>query len=153
LTTHGRRPSPSPARTGRSTPPKGAGKDILRSGDGDRGFGATLLGGAAGAFLGDHTGKGAGKGTEGMLRTLGGAVIGAIGANAAERQWEKRQQKEKEKKEGKPPVDKRRSRDDYSVGGTETEYGGRGGSRVDEFRPRREGRRRADSRNDYMSNY
>jgi len=67
----------------RHSPPKGGrGKDILRQGDGERGLGATLLGGAAGAFLGEQTDKGA-------LGTVGGAVVGAIAATAGEKHLDK----------------------------------------------------------------
>lgn len=45
--------------------------------EGDRGLGATLLGGAGGAFVGHKTAGGA-------LGTLGGMVMGAIGANVLE---------------------------------------------------------------------
>jgi hypothetical protein len=107
-------------------------KDFLGQSDSDRGIGATLLGGAAGAFLGDQAEKG-------VLGTVGGAVLGALAAKAGEKQWEKRQ----EKKDGKPAVARRRYDDDYR--GSPDPYvmsGGRGPSRVDEFRPRREGGRR-----------
>ncbi|KAL4784045.1 hypothetical protein BJX76DRAFT_233530 [Aspergillus varians] len=44
--------------------------------EGERGLGSTLLGGAAGSFLGHKMGGGA-------LGTVGGAVAGAVGMNAA----------------------------------------------------------------------
>ncbi|KAK1807649.1 hypothetical protein LTR12_018003 [Friedmanniomyces endolithicus] len=110
------------------------GKDFLGQSDSERGLGATLLGGAAGAFLGDQADKG-------ILGTVGGAVLGALAAKAGEKQIEKRQQK-------KEDSGKRRGDSDY-VGSPDAYYGGgsgRGGERtrpsdmdsVDEFRPRRE---------------
>lgn len=44
--------------------------------EGERGLGSTLLGGTAGGFLGHKMAGGA-------LGTVGGAVVGAVGANAA----------------------------------------------------------------------
>ncbi|KAK5132514.1 hypothetical protein LTR08_008898 [Meristemomyces frigidus] len=130
------------------------GKDIFRSGgEGERGLGATLLGAAGGAFLGDQMSKnGKGKGSKGeaALGTLGGALVGAIGANAAERQWEKREKEKEGKEGGKEGIDRtaRRSHEDEYTGGKDDPYeGGRGQSRedrprkVDEFRPKRADRR------------
>ena len=44
--------------------------------EGDRGLGSTLLGGAAGGFMGN-------KMSHGLLGTAGGAVLGAVGMNMA----------------------------------------------------------------------
>ncbi|KAJ5576054.1 hypothetical protein N7535_002980 [Penicillium sp. DV-2018c] len=44
--------------------------------EGERGLGSTLLGGAAGGFVGNKMGHG-------FLGTAGGAVLGAVGANMA----------------------------------------------------------------------
>jgi hypothetical protein len=55
--------------------------------DGEKGLGATLLGGASGGFLAHEVGGG-------LLGTLVGSVAGAIGANALEK-------KHKKSKEGK----------------------------------------------------
>ncbi|TKA65914.1 hypothetical protein B0A55_10492 [Friedmanniomyces simplex] len=128
------------------------GKDFLGQSDSERGLGATLLGGAAGAFLGDQADKG-------ILGTVGGAVLGALAAKAGEKQIDKRQQK----KEG---GGKRRLESDY-VGSPDSSYGGGGGrggrvgpsdkNSVDEFRPRREARgperrnRRDDDSDGYYS--
>ncbi|KAF7189183.1 hypothetical protein HII31_09605 [Pseudocercospora fuligena] len=76
--------------------PKKGGRDVFGASDGERGMGAQLLGGAAGALLGH-------KFADGALGTVGGAVLGAIASGAAERHYEKR----KEEK-----VYKRRSLDD-----------------------------------------
>lgn len=65
-------------------PAKSTGKDILGGQEGERGFGAQLLGGAAGGLLGHELGGG-------LLETLGGVVAGAIGAKVLENQHEKRQ--------------------------------------------------------------
>ncbi|KAF1345176.1 hypothetical protein BDV97DRAFT_42701 [Delphinella strobiligena] len=59
--------------------------------EGDRGLGATLLGGAGGAFLGHKTAGGG-------LGTLGGMVLGAIGANVLENKHEKDKKEKKHKK-------------------------------------------------------
>jgi hypothetical protein len=44
--------------------------------EGERGLGSTLLGGAAGGFMGKKLGGG-------ILGTAGGAVLGAVGMNMA----------------------------------------------------------------------
>ncbi|KAK5676327.1 hypothetical protein LTS10_011139 [Elasticomyces elasticus] len=138
-----RRHRSSPTKTGKT------GKDFLGQSDSERGLGATLLGGAAGAFLGDQADKG-------MLGTVGGAVLGALAAKAGEKQMDKRQQK-------KEAGGRRRGDSDY-VGSPDSNYGG-GGRRaapsdrgsVDEFRPRREARgperrtRRDDDSDGYYS--
>ncbi|KAH8689098.1 hypothetical protein BGW36DRAFT_433863 [Talaromyces proteolyticus] len=49
--------------------------------DGERGLGATILGAAGGGMAGHHFGKESGHGT---LGTIGGGVVGALLANAAE---------------------------------------------------------------------
>ncbi|KAK5109616.1 hypothetical protein LTR62_006853 [Meristemomyces frigidus] len=125
-----------------------SGKDFLGGGDGERGLGATLLGGAAGAFLGDQADKG-------MLGTVGGAVLGALAAKAGEKQWDKREKK----KETKEVVTRRRLDEEYRSSSGDRYHASRGSSsRMDEFRPRREGvppgsRRRRDERSEegYMS--
>ncbi|KAK4541652.1 hypothetical protein LTR36_007796 [Oleoguttula mirabilis] len=141
------------------------GKDLLRSaggGDGERGLGATLLGGAAGAFIGDQVGsKGKGKhGKDSALGTLGGALVGAIGAHAAERQWEKREKSKEEHERSRGGVEERNKvarrsyMDEHAAGGDDFYAGSRGQSREesgrgggaaarDEFRPRRAGQRGA----------
>jgi len=142
------------------TPPKGSKMDILRGNDSDRGLGATLLGGAAGAFLGDNVRKVGGKKgkkgkSSGALQTIAGGVIGAIGAHALERQVDKREQ-DKNGKADKGGGRKRADSADWS------DYGSRGPSRgppspVEEFRPRREGRRppprRSRSEDSYATGY
>ncbi|KAI9831802.1 MAG: hypothetical protein M1819_004699 [Sarea resinae] len=50
--------------------------------EGERGLGATLVGSAAGGFLGHEVGGGA-------LGTLGGIIAGAVGANALEHRHDK----------------------------------------------------------------
>jgi len=59
--------------------------------EGDRGLGATLLGGAGGALLGHKTAGGG-------LGTLGGMLLGAIGANVLENKHEKNKKEKKHKK-------------------------------------------------------
>ncbi|KAJ9619213.1 hypothetical protein H2203_008542 [Taxawa tesnikishii (nom. ined.)] len=59
--------------------------------EGERGLGATLIGGAGGAFLGHELGGGA-------LGTIGGLIAGAIGANALENRHEKKKKEKKHKK-------------------------------------------------------
>ncbi|KXT04596.1 hypothetical protein AC578_8681 [Pseudocercospora eumusae] len=76
--------------------PKKGGRDVFGASDGERGMGAQLLGGAAGALLGH-------KFADGALGTVGGAVLGAIASGAAERHYEKRKGEK---------VYKRRSLDD-----------------------------------------
>ncbi|KAI7267650.1 hypothetical protein KC345_g7871, partial [Hortaea werneckii] len=90
-------PSRSSVSRRRSSDRKLSRKDAFLQGSGDRGFGATLLGGAAGAFLGDHIGDKK-KGDKTFLKTIGGALVGAIGANAIERQVDKRE-REKQRRE------------------------------------------------------
>lgn len=115
-----------------------SGKDILRGGDGDRGLGATLLGGAAGAFLGDQADKG-------ILGTVGGAVLGAVAAGALDRQVGKREQSKglRKKHEGEPKGD----RSDDIMYGTRGNLSGlppprdRDRRERAEFRPTREGKR------------
>ena len=107
-------------------------KDFLKKGDGDRGFGATLLGGAAGAYLGDRADRGA-------LGAIGGALIGAIAANAGERQLGKRQ----ERKQGEIVSPRRRATRSGDNGDRyyrAQSVGDRDESHVDEFRPRRASR-------------
>ncbi|KAJ5449888.1 uncharacterized protein N7458_006337 [Penicillium daleae] len=48
--------------------------------EGERGLGATVIGGAGGAFVGHHVGK---KSDHGTLGTVGGALAGAVLANVA----------------------------------------------------------------------
>lgn len=114
------------------SPTKGGGKDIFRQGDGERGLASTILGGAAGAFLGNEVGH------KGTLGTLGGALVGAIGANALEKQYDKRKDG---KLEDKNRAARRSHQDEYAVGGADPYNTGRGSDRDavgrDEFRPRR----------------
>ncbi|KAJ6143794.1 hypothetical protein N7471_003247 [Penicillium samsonianum] len=49
--------------------------------EGEKGLGATVLGGAGGAFVGHHVGK---KSDHGKLGAVGGALAGAVVANLAE---------------------------------------------------------------------
>ncbi|KAF2772219.1 hypothetical protein EJ03DRAFT_215606 [Teratosphaeria nubilosa] len=105
------------------------GKDILRGGDGERGIGATLLGGAAGAFLGDQADRG-------PLGTLGGAVLGAVAAGGIDRMKSKKDQ-EKQLKDRK-----RYGREPMTNGAQDPYYSARGSTVSpsaprDEFRPRR----------------
>ncbi|KAJ5372861.1 hypothetical protein N7517_004867 [Penicillium concentricum] len=46
--------------------------------NGERGMGATLVGGTGGAFVGHHVGK---KSEHGVLGAIGGAIAGAVLAN------------------------------------------------------------------------
>ena len=78
--------------------PKKGGRDVLGGSEGERGLGATLLGGAGGAWLGHEFGKG-------TLETLGGAIVGAVAGKALEKEVEKH--KERKKSSG------RRSQDPY----------------------------------------
>ncbi|KAL2824395.1 hypothetical protein BDW59DRAFT_162502 [Aspergillus cavernicola] len=48
--------------------------------DGEKGLGATVVGGAGGAFVGHQVGK---KSDHGTLGAIGGAVAGAVAANMA----------------------------------------------------------------------
>jgi hypothetical protein len=59
--------------------------------DGEKGLGATLIGGASGGFLGHKAGGG-------MLGTVLGSVIGAIGANAVEHKVKKHEEHKHEQK-------------------------------------------------------
>ncbi|KAJ5113196.1 hypothetical protein N7456_001730 [Penicillium angulare] len=52
----------------------------LRPREGERGLGATVLGGTGGAVVGHHFGK---KSDHGTLGTVGGALAGAVLANMA----------------------------------------------------------------------
>ena len=70
------------------SPTKG-GKDVFGGKEGERGLGAQILGGAAGGLVGHEMGGG-------ILETLGGVVVGAVGAKVLENQLETR----KNKKEG-----------------------------------------------------
>lgn len=60
-----------------------------QQGDGERGLGATVLGGGAGAFLGH-------KLEHGALGTIGGLAIGAIAANAFEHHEKKKKEERRE---------------------------------------------------------
>jgi hypothetical protein len=66
--------------------PKKGGRDFFGASEGERGLGANLAGLAAGGFLGNKLGRG------GAIGTIGGAVVGAIAAQAAERQYAKRKE-------------------------------------------------------------
>lgn len=105
-------------------PPLRASTDIFGQGDGKRGLGAALLGGAAGAILGNEAGRGA-------LGTLGGIAVGAIGANALEKHFEQR-------KEGRDMEARRRYQGSYEAGGSDPYYGSRGPSRRDHGEERSE---------------
>lgn len=120
-------------RRRRSSDRKLSRKEAFMQGKGDRGFGATLLGGAAGAFLGEQVG-GRKQGDNSWLKTVGGALVGAIGANALERGVEKWEKDRKGKKEEGRYYHESDSYDDLY-------RGARAPSPVREFRPRREGRR------------
>lgn len=58
-------------------------------GEGERGLGASVLGGGAGAFLGHKYGHGA-------MGTIGGLAIGAIAANAFEHHEKKKREERRE---------------------------------------------------------
>lgn len=60
--------------------------------EGERGLGATVLGGGAGAFLGHKALK-----NHGMIGTIGGLVLGAIAANAYE--YHEKEKKEHQREE------------------------------------------------------
>lgn len=64
---------------------------VPQGADGERGLGATVLGGAGGAFLG-HKMEG------GALGTIGGLAIGAIAANAFEHHHEKKKEERREER-------------------------------------------------------
>lgn len=59
--------------------------------DGERGLGATVLGGAGGAFLGH-------KMEHGALGTIGGLAIGAIAANAFEHHEKKKKEERRQER-------------------------------------------------------
>ncbi|KAK4553981.1 hypothetical protein LTR86_008822 [Recurvomyces mirabilis] len=117
----------------RRSPPSGkSGKDVLGGGDGERGLGATLLGGAAGAYIGDQANKS-------VLGTVGGAVLGALAAKAGEKQWDKREKKKEARgsRDEKDAATRRRLDDEYRSSGGDPYYGGRGAGSADGGRPRR----------------
>lgn len=66
--------------------PKKGGRDALGGSEGERGIAAKLIGGAGGALLGQTFGRGH------TLETIAGATVGAIAANAIEKQIEKRRE-------------------------------------------------------------
>ncbi|KAF2216625.1 hypothetical protein CERZMDRAFT_104813 [Cercospora zeae-maydis SCOH1-5] len=66
--------------------PKKGGRDVWGASEGERGLATNILGGAGGAFLGHKFGKG------GAIGTIGGALVGAIAAQAAERHYAKRKE-------------------------------------------------------------
>ncbi|KAI5367634.1 hypothetical protein Slin14017_G026700 [Septoria linicola] len=66
--------------------PKKGGRDFFGASEGERGIATNLLGGAGGAFIGNRLGRG------GAIGTIGGAAVGAILAQAAERQYSKRKE-------------------------------------------------------------
>ncbi|RMY87460.1 hypothetical protein D0862_10681 [Hortaea werneckii] len=142
-----RPPSASSVSRRRSSDKKLSRKDAFLQGSGDRGFGATLLGGAAGAFLGDHIGDKK-KGDKTFLKTIGGALVGAIGANAIERQVDKRE-REKQRREREVYYGRNDSYDDLY----------RGARDPSPFRPRRDSRRslsrsrRGSFESDYRTEY
>nr|POE94548.1 hypothetical protein CFP56_16788 [Quercus suber] len=110
-----RRSMPNPPR------PK---KDIFGQGNGQRGLGAALLGGAAGALISHESGRGA-------LGTLGGIAVGAIGANALEKHYEQR-------KQGRDIEARRQYQGSYEAGGSDPYYTSRGPSRRDHVKERAE---------------
>ncbi|MCJ1341065.1 hypothetical protein MMC09_006361 [Bachmanniomyces sp. S44760] len=55
------------------------GVETKKEADEERGLGATVVGGAGGGLLGHHVGK---KSGHGLIGTIGGALAGAVGANA-----------------------------------------------------------------------
>ncbi|KAL8722321.1 MAG: hypothetical protein Q9225_001169 [Loekoesia sp. 1 TL-2023] len=67
-------------------------KSRSRSRSRSRDLGSALLGAAGGGFLGHKYGGGA-------LGTLGGAVAGAVGANFAEKEWDKHKEKRERRRE------------------------------------------------------
>jgi len=136
-------PDDRPSR--RHSPPKGGrGKDLLRQGDGERGLGATLLGGAAGAFLGEQTDKGA-------LGTVGGAVVGAIAATAGEKHLDKLKESKDRKKNARRMYEGERGASEttrpYGGGGR----GGRGEVDSRDIMPERLRDDRRRRRGDYRS--
>jgi hypothetical protein len=71
--------------------PDNNGQQHGQQGEGERGLGATVLGGGAGAFLGHKMGHGA-------LGTIGGLAIGAIAANALEHHEKKKHEERREER-------------------------------------------------------
>ncbi|RMY68055.1 hypothetical protein D0863_07373 [Hortaea werneckii] len=141
-------PSRSSVSRRRSSDKKLSRKDAFLQGSGDRGFGATLLGGAAGAFLGDHIGDKK-KGDKTFLKTIGGALVGAIGANAIERQVDKREREKQRRERGEVGYGRNDSYEDLY----------RGARDPSPFRPRRDSRRslsrsrRGSFESDYRTEY
>lgn len=108
------------------------GPDVFGGKEGEKGFGAQLLGGAAGGFLGHSLGGG-------MIETLGGAVVGALGAKVIESEHDKYQSKKDRKLAAAPFKDQAMAGSAYS------------GSRSDRRSRRRSSRRRSEG--DYSSDY
>ena len=77
--------------------PKTGGKDFFGGKEGERGLGAQILGGAVGGLAGHEFGKG------NILETLGGVVVGAVGAKVLENQHEKRKTKKESDVKGSAP--------------------------------------------------
>ena len=137
--------------------------DGQQGADGERGIGATLLGGAGGAFLGH-------KMEHGALGTLGGLAIGAIAANAFEHHEKKKKEEHREERsydEGYERGERRGSRsrsiDDRSdyyrerpssrsrgIDGDSDYYrGDRYEDEEDDYRPRHHHHHHHDSYDDY----
>ena len=85
--------------------------------DGEKGLGATLVGGASGGFLAHKVGGG-------LLGSLAGAVAGAIGANALEHQHKKH----KEHKQEEQYAQQQYAQQQYGGGAMGGLYPGYGGS-------------------------
>lgn len=91
------------------------GKEKKKKGlsDKEKGLGASLLGGAGGAFVGHEMGGGA-------LGTILGIGAGAIGAAFLEKDHEKQKKKEKEREREK----QLKYRDDFEYGSSQVGSGG-----------------------------
>ena len=123
--------------------PKASGKDVFGGREGERGLGAQILGGAAGGLAGHKFGKG------NILETLGGVVVGAVGAKVLENQLEERKsKKENDIKNTAPHKDEAV----YGSGRYASSYGGsRAPTRDDRSRRGGSRRRRGSDSDDYSS--
>jgi hypothetical protein len=115
--------------------------------NGERGLGATVLGGGAGAFLGHKMNKGA-------LGTIGGLAIGAIAANAFEHHEKKKREERRESRafdEGYRDGEDRPHHHSHSRGLDEDEeyYSDDRYEEDEEYRPRHHHHHRRDYDDDY----
>lgn len=76
----------------------------------DHGYAASAIGAIAGAFIAGEVIKG----PRSPLATVAGAVVGGLGANALDNQYERKREQGKEEKEVRR--ERRRSRDERGYG-------------------------------------